>query len=118
MTFFFFHVRSSFQGFEDQPLFQRQNFFPETFANIIVVLLNFASLQMLYMFFPPPISACVLTQSYMLPVTHAAKHTQLIHPFSRTCDTPAGLLAPPTRGRGWYPVGGVSLEEMNLAPQH
>lgn len=60
MTIFFSHVLSSFQGFEDQPLFQRQNFFPETFANIIVAFLNFASLQMLYLcfvFFPPSLHA-------------------------------------------------------------
>lgn len=37
---------------------------------------------MLYLGFVPPFSACVLTQSCTLPVTHAAKHTQLIHPYS------------------------------------
>lgn len=49
MTIFFFFLSKvlPFRDFEDQPLFQRQNFFPETFANLIVAFLNFVSLQML-----------------------------------------------------------------------
>lgn len=58
-------------------------------------------------FFFPAVSACALTRTRTHPVTRTAKHTQLIHPLSRTCNTPAGLQAPPTRGRGWRPVGGV-----------
>lgn len=58
-------------------------------------------------FFFPAVSACVLTRTRTQPVTRTAMHTQLIHPLSRTCDTPAGLQAPPTRGRGWRPGGGI-----------
>lgn len=55
------------------------------------------------------VSARVLTQPHTLPVTHAPKHTQLIHPLSRTCDThllPDSRL-PPAAGRGWrlFPGG-------------
>lgn len=118
MIFFFFHIQSSsFQGFEDQPLFQRQNFIPETFANLIVAFLNCFSSDVVFDFFFP-VSACVLTQSCILPVTHAAKHTQLIRPFSRTCDTRSRTPGPTHQGERMVPCWGVSLEEMNLAPQH
>lgn len=72
---FFFHIQSSsFQGFADQPLVQRQNFF--FLKPLLTSLLQFCvSLQMLYLYFFFPVSACVLTQSCILPVTHAAKHT-------------------------------------------
>lgn len=61
----------------------------------------------MFFFSPLAVSACVLTRTRTHPVTRTAKHTQPIHPLSRTCDTPAGLQAPPTRGRRWRPVGGV-----------
>jgi len=46
---------------------------PETFANLIVAIL-FLFRCCICIFFSP-VSACVLTQSCILPVTHAAKHT-------------------------------------------
>lgn len=87
---------------------------------LLTSLLRFSivSLQMLYWIFFFPVSACVLTQSCILPVTHAAKHTQLIRPFSRTCDTRSRTPGPTHQGERMVPCWGVSLEEMNLAPQH
>lgn len=80
-------------------LFQRPNIFPEIFAKPIVAFLNFCfSSDVVFESFP--ISACVLTQPCTLPVTHAAKHTQLIHPFSRTCDTRSRTPGPAPRGGG------------------
>lgn len=53
-----------------------------------------------------------------IPVTHAAKHTQLIRPFSRTCDTRSRTPGPAHQGERMVPHRDVSSEEMNLAPQH
>lgn len=107
MTIFFFI--SKVLPFRDLriSLFQRQNFFPETFANLIVAFLNFVSLQMLYLYLFP-VSACVLTQSRTLPVTHAAKHTQLIRPISRTCDTRSRTPGPAHQGERMVPRRGAS----------
>lgn len=103
----------------------KAEFLPETFANLIVAI--FFSLQMfLYLFcccwlffhFSSSLHAFSPSLAHS-QFTHAAKHTRLIRPLSRNMRTrAAGLLAPPTRGRGLRPAwGGVSLEEMNLAPQ-
>lgn len=78
--FFLFFSVSKVLPFRDLRigLFQRQNFIPETFAKPHCCVSQFLFLlQMLYLnrF---PVSACVLTQTRTLPVTHAAKHTQLI----------------------------------------
>lgn len=72
MTMIFFFFISKVLPFRDLQIslsFKGRISFPETFANLCC---NFVSLQMLYFF---PVSACVLTQSCILPVTHAANHT-------------------------------------------
>ena len=67
----------------------------------------FVSLQMLLdLLFFSSVSACVLTQSRILPVTHAAKHTQLIRPFSRTCDTRSRTPGPAHQGERMVPCWG------------
>lgn len=53
------------------------------------------------------------SQSRTQPSTHNSSVHSLAH-----ATRAVGLLASPTRGRGWCPRRGVSLEEMNLAPQH
>ena len=108
MTNFFISKVLPFRDLEDQPLFQRQNFFPETFDNLIVAFLNFDSLQMLYLFLFPPVSACVLTQPCILQSrTQPSTHNSSVHSLAHATRA-VGLLAPPTRGRGWCPIGGAS----------
>lgn len=67
------------------------------------------------------VSACVLTQSCILPVTHAAKHTQVIRPFSRTCDTRRRTPGPAHQGERMVPcwgrfVGGDEPGSSALSP--
>lgn len=54
------------------------------------------------MYFFPPLHAFSSSLAHF-PVTHADKHTALIRPFSRTCDTRSWTPGPVHRGRG---VGG------------
>lgn len=88
---------------------------------LTLVVAIFVSLQMLYLyFFSPSLHAFSPSLAYSQSRTQPSTQ-QLIRPFSRTCDTRSRTPGPAHRGgRGWCPIGrgGVSLEEMNLAPQH
>lgn len=133
MTFFFKYFQSSsFQRFEDQPPSKAEFLSCNLLTFRCVSQFSDVDLYLFFFSFFPfsnlPVSACVFTQNRTLPVTHAAKHTQLICPFSRTRDTFSR-----TPGPAHWRIGGVLVvlveedsaqsggafhrEEMNLAPQ-
>lgn len=72
MIFFLISKVLPFRDLRISLSFKGRISFPETFANLIVAIL-FLFRCCICIFFP--VSACVLTQSCILPVTHAAKHT-------------------------------------------
>lgn len=101
MTFFFlFHIQSSsFQGFEDQPLSKADFLSCQCvswfflFSCCICIFYFFSSLHA----FSPSLAH---SQTRTLPSTpHSSVHS-LAH-----ATRAAGLLAPPTRGRGRLPTG-------------
>lgn len=130
MTMIFFFFISKVLPFRDLrislSLKGRISFF-KPFLNSLLRFSIFASLQMSYLylfflfFFPFP-RLCMRSHPVVshtsIPVTHAAKHTQLIRPFSRTCDTRSRTPGPAHQGERMVPHRDVSSEEMNLAPQH
>lgn len=62
---------------------------------------------------------CMRSHPALHTPSHARSQAHTTHPSILShMRRAAGLLASPTRGRGWCPRRGVSLEEMNLAPQH
>lgn len=102
MTFFFISKVLPFRDLQISLSFKGRISFPETFADLFVAILFLFRCCICIFFFP--VSACVLTQTCILPVTHAANHTTT-HPSILSHMRHAGLLAPPTRGRGWCPIG-------------
>lgn len=109
MTIFFFFPYPKFllSGIWGSASFKGRISFLKPLLTSLLRFSIFVSLQMLYLnrF---PVSACVLTQTRTLPVTHAAKHTQLIRPFSRTCDTRSRTPGPAHQGERMVPRRGAS----------
>lgn len=119
---FFFHIQSSsFQGFEDQPLFQRQNFFPETFANLIVAFLNFCFSSDVVRFVVFFLRLCMRSHPVSHTPSHARSQAHTTHPsiLSHMRHAQPDSWPRPPGGEDGALLGAFfSLEEMNLAPQH
>ncbi len=118
MIFFFPIQSSSFQGFEDQPLFQRQNFFPETFANLIVAFQLFLFRCCICIFFFPRL--CMRSHPVSHTPSHARSQAHTTHPsiLSHMRHAQPDSWPRPPGGEDGALSGRFSLEEMNLAPQH
>lgn len=86
-------------------LFQRQNFFPEIFANLIVAFLKFVSLQMLYLYLF--FRLCMRSHPASHTPSHARSQAHTTHPsiLSHMRHAQSDSLASPIRGRGWCPIG-------------
>lgn len=123
--FFSFSVSKvrPFRDLRNRPRSKAEFLFLKPLLTSLLRFSIFVSLQMLYLYLFSPVSACVLTQSRTLPVTHAAKqtHNSSVPILSRTCGTRSRTPGPAHQGgEDGAPVeaGSISLEEMNLAPQH
>lgn len=120
MTMIFFPISKvlPFRDFRIS-LFQRQNFFPETFASLIVAFLNFVSLQMLYLYLFPSLHAFSPSLAHSQSRTQPSTHNSSVHSLAHATRSRTPGLAHqgermvPTSGRL---VGGDEPGSSALSP--
>lgn len=110
MIFFFISKVLPFRDLRISLSFKGRISFLKPLLTSLLRFSIFVSLQMLYLYFFlfvffPSLHAFSPSLAYF-PVTHAAKHTQLIRPFSRTCDTRSRTPGSAHQGERMVPCSG------------